>query len=241
MDKITSVTYTLSKLRELMTDHNLTEHQAIILLATCFKIEWEFDLPSLLRLKQLNLLDDSNATTPERIFKDCEITQTTLDMTFESAPIVKVDTSVMVNNLEDKLVPDKYKTDEYITEVAKEFFKGDKTLARYFTIFRFILPHIDKTDNAKWNKHFGLVYSGATLWKNNVVLRKKFADVYMKKDIGLFLVGVYYAVRNSITEDYRCFMTTATRFMEDYQSWYEYAENSFNKKEKAPEKEDDRL
>jgi hypothetical protein len=44
--------------------------------------------------------------------------------------------------------------------------------------------------------------------------------------MGLFLSGLYYAVKDSINPDtMECYMTTPAKFIENYEHWYEVAQD----------------
>ena len=115
-------------------------------------------------------------------------------------------------------------------EIAQKYFKGDKTVAKYYIIFKSIFPIKHKKFNSKWNKHFGFPYDGISLWDSHVRVAKKFHEIYRKKDIGLFIAGTYLYARDTVDiENEKCWMTKPYKFMNNYDQWYELNGRTYKK------------
>ena len=75
-----------------------------------------------------------------------------------------------------------------------------------------------------WNRHFGLTYVGMNKWEDKGSIRKKFANIYHKKDIGFFLSGAYHAVENSIDRNSnQVFLKKVSNFLLDHDQWIDTA------------------
>jgi hypothetical protein len=221
--EITNRASFIYELRDIMKEHALSLDQAIYLLASLHDIDWELTGADALSLISKGLIKD-NKVNQTVLFRTRPALQGTLDMNFETKPKGDDETLRIAHNLEIKLVPSGHLTDDYRKKIADEFFKGDKSVARYFIIFRHLFPVRDMKANANWNKHFGFSYNGISLWDSHVRVAKKFHEIYRKKDIGLFLSGAYYCVRDSIDlEQERCFMTKPYKFLLAFEPWYETA------------------
>lgn len=223
------------ELKDIMKEHALTLEQAIYLLATIETIDWELTGADALSLVSKGLIRD-NKVNHTVLFRTRPALQGVLDLNAESKPRGTDQTLKIAHNLENKLVPGIHLTDAYRKTIADEFFKGDLGVARYFIIFRHLFPVRDIKANIQWNKHFGFSYNGITLWDSHVRVSKKFHDIYRKKDIGLFLSGAYYCVKDSINiEDERCFMTKPYKFLLAFEPWYESAKEQLEEKEREKE------
>ena len=206
-----------------MKEHSLTLDQAIYLLSSIHNIDWEVTGADVLSLVSKGLIRD-NKVNQTLLFRTRPPIQGTLDLNFESKPRGTDETLRIAHNLESKLVPAMHLTEEYRKSIADEYFKGDISTARYFIIFRHLFPVRDIKANIYWNKHFGFSYNGITLWDSHVRVAKKFHEIYRKKDIGLFLSGAYYCVKDSLDiEQERCFMTKPYKFLLAFEPWYETA------------------
>ena len=222
------------ELKDVMKEHALTLEQAVYLLSSLHDIDWELTGADALSLVNKGLIKD-NKVNQTLLFRSRPPIQGVLDLNFESAPHKSCteETLRMAHNLEIKLVPGIHLTDEYRKAVADEYFKGDKTVARYFIIFRHLFPVRDIKANINWNKHFGFSYNGISLWDSHIRVAKKFHEIYRKKDIGLFLSGAYYCVRDSLDiEKERCFMTKPYKFLLAFEPWYEAAKEKLEEKQK---------
>jgi hypothetical protein len=211
------------ELRDIIKEHGLTLEQAIYLLASLHDIDWELTGADALSLISKGLIKD-NKVNQTVLFRTRPAIQGTLDFNSESVPKGDEETLRLAHNLEAKFVPSAHLTEDYRKKIADEFFKGDKSVARYFIIFRHLFPVRDLKANSTWNKHFGFSYNGISLWDSHVRVAKKFHEIYRKKDIGLFLSGAYHCVRDSIDLDSeRCFMTKPYKFLLAFEPWYETA------------------
>lgn len=225
------------ELRDIMKEHALTVDQAIYLLASIETIDWELTGADALSLVNKGLIRD-NKVNQTVLFRTRPPIQGVLDLNFESAPHKSCteETLALADKLEERLVPAGHQTAEYRKTVADEYFKGDTTVARYYIIFRHLFPVGNIKANIAWNKHFGFTYSGITLWDSNIRVAKKFHEIYRKKDIGLFLSGAYYCVRDSINiEEERCFMTKPYKFLASFEPWYELAKETLEEKNRQKE------
>lgn len=211
------------ELKDIMKEHALTIDQAIYLLASISGIDWELTGADALSLVSKGLIRD-NKINQTLLFRTRPPIQGVLDLNFETKPRSTDETLRIAHNLETKLVPAMHLTNEFRKSVADEYFKGDISVARYFIIFRHLFPVRDLKANTNWNKHFGFSYNGITLWDSHIRVAKKFHEIYRKKDMGLFLSGTYYCVKDSLDLDNeRCFMTKPYKFLLAFEPWYEHA------------------
>lgn len=220
------------EVRDLMKEHALTLEQAMYLLASIHNIDWELSGSDALSLVNKSLIKN-NKVNQTLLFRTRPPIQGTLELNFETKPRSSDETLSIAHNLEARLVPEIHLTDEFKKSVADEYFKGDLTVAKYFIIFRHLFPVRDLKANVLWNKHFGFKYNGITLWDSHIRVSKKFHDIYRKKDIGLFLSGAYYCVKDSLDIDQeRCFMTKPYKFLLAFEPWYEHAKERMAEKQK---------
>lgn len=225
------------EVRDLMKEHNLNERQVIQIFALLHGISWELPAEDNLVLINKNLLKPGNQVNIKVLFRREEDQQQMLKFNFNSKAKVTEETITIAENLEKEFVPEDWLTDVYVKRIADEYFSGDLTLARYFMIFKAMFPVKDLKQNKKWNVHFRMTYEDSTRWSSSYLVPKKFAQIYAKKDIGLFLSGLYYAIKDSINPDIaRCFMTKPEKFLLDYEQWYDLAKTKLEqaKKKKKP-------
>ena len=100
-----------------------------------------------------------------------------------------------------------------------------------------MFPVRDKKVNAKWNKYFGYVYDDITRWDTHIRVAKKFYEFYRKIDIGIFLAGTFYYLKDTTNgQEETCWMTKPYKYMGVYEQWYEMAENHFKEEAKKENK-----
>lgn len=216
--------------KDIMKEHSLTWGQAMYLMSTFYGIDCELSGADALSLVNKGLIKN-NKINQTLLFRTRPVIQGTLDLNFETKPKGTVETLRLADNLETRFVPPAHLDAAYRKSIADEYFKGDLSVARYFIIFKHLFPVKDVKLNNLWNRHFGFIYGGITLWDPHVRVAKKFLDIYRKRDIGLFLSGCYYKVVDSLdVQTEKCFMTKPYKFLEAYEAWYEVAETKFKEK-----------
>lgn len=232
--RLTMITFTMQRtdfiyeLQDLIAEHSITLEQAFYCICQLHNIEYELSAADVLPLYQKNLIKN-NKINPKILFRAREEPeQAQLAMTFDSTPPKSTEVNLAIaKKLEAKLVCATRLTEEYKEEVAQKYFKGDKTAARYFIIFKSIFPVKDKAINSKWNRHFGFQYSGLTLWDSSVRVAKKFYEFYRKKDIGLFIAGTYLYAKDTVDlENEKSWMTKPYKYMGNFEQWYDIAEEA---------------
>jgi hypothetical protein len=235
VESITRTSF-IFEIKDIMKEHALTLDQAVYLLASMEGIDWELTGADALSLVNKGLIREGKVNQT-LLFRTRPAIQGTLELNFESVPRGTEETLAVAHNLEDKLVPAMHLTEEFKKSIADEYFKGDLNVARYFIIFRHLFPVRDIKANAACNKHFGFSYNGITLWDSHIRVAKKFHEIYRKKDIGLFLMGAYYCVRDSIDIDHeRCFMTKPYKFLLAFEPWYESAKERLEERKKEADR-----
>lgn len=235
MDK-QALSDTLMLVDDLMTTHSLTEREAIALLRCYSSMTHTLSIVERIPLINKKLLLPDDTVNDALLFKDKETIQTTLQLQFESVPKVDEKHLDLAHKLEKELVPDDIDKEELTTYYADKYFSGDKTVARYFIIFRFLFPDRTSPGATLWTRHFKVGFDSTKRWTPTASNAKKFHTIYRKKDIGIFLAGAYYAVLDSVDiTNGTCFMTTSDKFMSRYDSWYEYAEAKVKAKKEKDE------
>lgn len=224
MDK-KALTDTLLLVSDIMTTHTLTEREAIAVLRCYSSLTHDLSITERISLVNKGLLKIDDTVDEGVLFKDKDVIQTSLSLQFESVP--KEENHLdLAHKLEKELVPADIDREEMTKVYADKYFHGDKTVARYFIIFRFLFPDKTSPGALNWTRHFKVGFDSTKRWTPTAANAKKFHDIYRKKDIGLFLAGAYYAVLDSVDINAgTCFMTTSDKFMMRYDSWYEYAES----------------
>jgi len=236
MDK-KSLTDVLMEVDDLMITHGLTEREVIAILRSFCSMTHTLSITEKnpLMLKSILLLDDT--VNEGVLFKNKPAVQTVMQMEFESVPKCEISHLDLAHKLEKELVPEDMDKDELITMYANKYFSGDKTVARYFVVFRFLFPDRTSGGMQNWTRHFKVGFDGVKRWVPTVSNAKKFHDIYRKKDIGIFLAGAYYAVLDAVDINAgTCFMTTSDKFMMRYDSWYDYALDKVKAAEKKAAK-----
>lgn len=228
MDQVISkqeVTKMLDTIEHLMETYGIDEKLAVAVLRKYSGFIVDLNLTELMILQTQGLLDDEHELIPGSLWEGRDVVQGSLDLPFSSAKSSNIDSSEYVKIIEDNLVPDKDILERYTTKFAKEYFGGDLTLGYYFSLMRFVYPpRFNDTHSSKWLTHFKVQYNGTNLWSPNKNVAKKFKEIYVKKDIGVFLVGVYLAVLDSVKlESNECYMTSLLKFLNNYDTWYDYA------------------
>lgn len=221
----------LYEIYDLKKEHAINNDQALYLIAKHFGVTWEeVDAEDLLMLYQKSLIKNGKVNT-KVVFRAREAEQGILDLNPASKPIGTDEELNHAHKLEEKLVIKERLTPEFRKKVADEFFHGDLTVARYFIIFRAMFPVKDKNDNKLWNKHFGITFDDASRWDSSIKVAKHFhKNVYIKLNMGAFLAGTYYWVRDSINEDGSCFVTKPHKYLlEQAKEAYDRALDRMNK------------
>ncbi len=213
------------EVQDLVAEHSITLEQAFYCICQVHNIECEISAAEVLPLYQKNLFKNNKINTKVLFRSREEPEQTQMEMTFDSVPKnTDEENLIWAHKLEKKLVIDSHLTDEYKEEIAQKYFKGDTAVARYFIIFKSMFPVRDQKLNAKWNGHYGYLYTGISMWDSHVRVAKRFHEFYRKIDIGLFLAGVYLYSRDVInSEEETCWITKPYKFMSNYEQWYESA------------------
>jgi len=225
MDKIISKDSVFSML-EIMKDHSITSKQLLYLLSEFHGIENDdITADELVSLYNKGLIKKGyvNATA---LFHLKKPEQLELNLTAELSPKGSDYTLTIADKIEKEFVIDKNLTEDERKRIADKYFKGDKTIARYFIIFKSLFPVRHKITNHKWNTKFGIIHDGISLWDDSMRVGKKFLEIYKKLDIGVFLEATYRAVKDSIDfEQGRCFMTKPYKFLLAYDSYYQEAQD----------------
>ena len=225
------------ELQDVIAEHSITFEQAFYCMCLLHNIEYEINASEVIPLYQKGLIKNNKVNNKVLFRSREEPKQAELELTFDSTPKASEKSLKIAHKLEAKLVIAKYLTEEYREEIAQKFFKGDKTIARYFIIFKSIFPVRDKKLNSAWNKHYGYVYDDSSRWDSHVRVAKKFHEYYRKKDIGLFIAGTYLYSRDVIDPDNEtCYMTKPYKFLNTYEQWYEEAQSEMERQvETTPE------
>jgi len=236
MGKVTNRAEALYEIQEIMTDHSLTAEQALFLLCGIENIEWESTARDLVSLYNKGLIVKGKVNQT-LLFHLKTPVQQTLALDIKTEAIGTDYTKKIVNALEKEFVLDKFLTDEERKSVADKYFKGDTEVARHFIIFRSLFPMRDKKRNAKWNKKFGFVYDGISLWDPSLNVAKKFHQIYRKKDMGIFLEATYRKVKDSTkAEDEACFMTKPYKFLVAFDDYYDITKDAIEDRQAKAEK-----
>lgn len=219
----------LYEIKDVMKTYTITLEQAMALYFLVYGIEWKLGAADLIVLFQKGLIKPGNKVVIKKLFAHLQGEQTELVFNFSTSPKGTVETLKLAKNLEEKFVPKDEQTEKYIKATADTYFKGDIGIAKYFLIFKAMFPKANKVgDNSKWNIHFGFNYEEDSRWSDSMVVVKKFKDIYLKKDIGYFLTGLYYYIKDSINFDLgTSYATKPNKFLLSYKSWYELAETRF--------------
>jgi len=227
----------LFEIIDIKKEHGLQFDQVMYLL--CSMEDIDFDLinaADVVALFNKGLIKKDGSLNMEVIYRNREektevITEDTAEgkqPEFQKPNIKYPDSKAKLLSIWDKLVPNERKTESAVKKVADTYFKGDMEIAKYFTMFKALFPSKDQKANRLWNNHFGIVHTGITLWDAHVRVAKKFLEIYTKKEIAVFLTGLYLYIKDSISvDDAKCYATKPYKFLNAYQSWYEMAEEWF--------------
>lgn len=223
----------LYHIKELMTDHNITLEQTFHLLNVLHNIESvvkpEIEVP----LYNKGLLLPGNKVNQTLLLHLKTGSQLTLDLNFSTEAKGTDFTLDIADRIETAFVCEEFLTTSTRKKTADRYFKGDLTLARYFLIFRSLFPVKDKKRNVKWNTKFGFIYDGIGLWDTKPNVAKKFAEIFRKKDIGVFLEATYSQVRDATNfEESKTYMTKPYKFLVGSEELYEEAYDRLTTKEK---------
>jgi len=228
----------LYSIKDIMKDHNLTSNQAMFILCKFYNIEFDASMADVTSLFNKGLLLKGNVVNATLLFHLKKEVQLTLDIAFCSKPKGTELTLGRADRIEKEFVIDAFLTEIERKSVADTFFKGDLTLAKYFIIFKSLFPVKHKTHNAKWNKKFGFVYEGLSLWDDSTRVAKKFIEIYKKLDIGIFLEATYRKVKESTNiEEERCFMVKPYKHLLSFATYYRQVQEDLETKVVRSEKE----
>lgn len=219
--------------------HSLTSREVVLLLKIYTGFATDITIPEQLALLTKGLLSSNGKDVLEGLlWTGKEAIQTSMVMLHNSKPKANETALEIVERIASTLLPsDKAKIDGIIEKYAIDYFQNDLEIARYFTILRFIYPPLKEDHNPNWVDHFIVQPNQTNLWSPNASVAKKFRAIYTKKDIGIFLLAVYYAMKDSIDltrQSY--FMPSIANFMDKYDVWYEYAEDKIKAVKKSAEK-----
>ena len=212
-------------MKEIMTDHHLTLEQTFYILCLANGIECDVSPNDENALFNKNLIKSGRRVNKTLLFHLKADQQLSLDMNFETAPIGSDFTLDIADRIEKRFTSDELLSDVTRKKVADRYFKGDLTISRYFIIFRSLFPVSNIKRNSKWNLSFGFIYGGIDLWDSNQRVARKLAEIYRKKDIGIFLESAFTRVKNSLDiENERCFMTKPYKFLLSFEDIYDEVE-----------------
>jgi len=241
MDKVEKKELTTSdvlySIKEAMLDHSLSADQALFLFCKYNGIEYDLSLSDITSLYNKGLLIKNNVNAT-LLFHLKTPKQLTLNMAFTSSPNGTDYTLEIAKRIEKEFVINKYLKDGERKRIADRYFKGDTTLARYFIIFKSLFPVKSTVHNNNWNRKFGFIYTGISLWDDSVRVAKAFKEIYTKLDIGVFLEATYRVVRDSIDfEQEKCFMTKPYKFLSAYDTYYQETLDLISVREKKVDKD----
>jgi len=230
--------YALYAIKDIMTDHKLTADQALFILCKFCNIEYDVSLNDITSLYNKGLLIKGNNVNATLLFHLKNNEQMTLDLVFNSNPRGTDITLERANRIEKEFVVDIFLTNEEKKYIADKYFKGDMVLARYFIIFKSLFPVKHRVNNSKWNKKFGFIYEGMSLWDDSSRVAKKFIEIYKKLDIGIFLEATYKRVKETIDlEQEKCFMTKPYKHLLSFDSYYRQVEADLKNQKVRSEKD----
>ncbi len=216
----------LYEVKDVMKEHGLTATQTFQVLSLLHGIEWEIPATDLIILVNKRLVKAGNKVNVDVLFRRDKSKQLIIDLTFNSDPVGTEETLKLAANLLKELVDPEQLKETNLKTIANEYFAGDVTKAKYFTIFRAMFPIKNLKENKRWNKHFKITYEGSSRWSSSYIVPKKFDKIFKERDIGLFLTGLYYAVVDSIDYNtHMCFITKPEKFLNDYTQWYDLAKS----------------
>ena len=131
-------------------------------------------------------------------------------------------------------------TVEIVKALAKHFHRGELTAKEiqhlnsytdnlmsipFMFMFLQMFPTADAKKNAAWETHFGANGSGVTLRKMSRGTARKFATIWRKKDMGLFLLGTYLFVKQSYSsESDKYYVKNIENYLAEWEHWYQQAQ-----------------
>jgi len=220
------------EIKNLTKKHGITIDQLLLTYSYLYGINWSKFSKSddVLVLYNKGILTAGNKVNTTKLFGKKESGQLQLNMESESEPKGTEETLKLAENLKATFGVDADFTEDNLKEVAQTYFKGDVTIAYYFMIYKGLFPKSTKNqDNAKWNSYFGFRFDDMSKWTTTVAMANKFAKIYKTEDIGLFLSGTFYYVKDTIDyERGKCYAVRADRFLDMYKEWIKVAEDKFN-------------
>lgn len=218
--------------------HKIQPHTVLGVIAMSHDMEWTFKPLELQSLLTKGILKTDRQTIDVKKFykpfKESEVDEEDISESLVLTKPTKIseNSEKVANNLFEKFVPDNEREPKYIESIAKKYFLGEYYVAKYYITFKHLFPKGDLDLDFRWNKEFKMTYHGMTKWEEKATLRTKFKTICKTKDIGIFLLGTFYAVQNSISKQSgECFMTKVSRYLLDYEKWMEYARKKLVKKE----------
>ena len=212
----------LYHIKELMTDHSLTLEQVFHLLCILHNIESVVAPGVENALYNKGLLRPGNKVNQTLLLHLKTGTQLEMNLNFSTEAVGTDFTLDIADRIEKVFTCDEFLTATFRKKTADMYFKGDLTLARYFLIFRSLFPVKDKKRNARWNTKFGFIYDGIGLWDTKPNVAKKFAEIFRKQDIGVFLEALFSQVRDATNfEEGKTYMTKPYKFLVGSKELYE--------------------
>ncbi len=222
----------LYEIKEVMKTHSITLNQTMMLYFMLYNIKFDSNGADVVALYQKGLLKAGNTVVLTKLFGD-KLKREQMEMKFEFTTVPKgsKDTVMLATNLGKAFVPDIELETKSIKSVADTYFKGDVGIAEYFIIFKYLFPRPNSAgNNLKWNTHFGFSYDAGSRWDDSMVVARKFTKIFITKDIGIFLSGLYYYIHDSINFDMgECYATKPNKFLDSYSSWYDLAKSKYEK------------
>lgn len=219
---------------KLTTERNLSERQVIALFRIMTGFAHDLDAVEMVSLhaKGVIEIDDKGKVTVKEDFLwgDGEVIQLEMELLHESTPTLNKVALDLVKNIEKELCPSDEK--EYkaaVTKIAREKFKYDLEMARYYYILQRIFPPLleNEANNPEWRAHFHVTPPTYTRRSGKGIVKTEFMRVFTSKtkDIAIFIVATYLYVKSTIklNEDI-CYCTTDDKFMRNYTEWYQAAE-----------------
>lgn len=229
MQELSDVLYEIIDLKK---EHSITTEQALILLSIHADITWTASADDTLILINKGLVLPGGKLNSSVVFRVRDPQVGVLELNPESVPNGTEETLALAHKLENTFVLEHWRTPEHRKMIADEYFKGDLTVARYFLIFKGLFPVRDIERNKLWNKAFEIDYTGTTKWDSAIAIAKKFhKEIFLKKDIGIFLSGTYFWVKENINEETEdCYITKPYKYLFSYGEHYELARERIERK-----------
>jgi len=145
-----------------------------------------------------------------------------------ASPNLNLDTIEICRNLGKHFIGTNGITSKWVTKYL-EYTNNNLIKVPFLWMFTQMFPTRGE-ENADWNRHFEVQWGSIQLRRVTNGWLRKFNEIFIKRDIGLFLLGTYLYIKSCYSEkNNQYYIKTIENYMSsEWEYWYSEAERQLD-------------